>query len=380
MRLANQSDIEVLLKLEYINSAYSYIPNTPPEGVPTALRSDQLLGRISQPRDTSGVYVIETADTRIIASCIPYFTFHRSGFTYIRFNPIDDITDSTCLDALRLFASYAFFELNYSKLNVHVKEMDKYLDIYEKCGFNLEVCLNEHHYRNANYENIYQIGLLRQDFEKKSEGKISIQKREINNIDDDHLVKTNIIPSKQILFGHKVDLSLISTEDAEKIFEMNLKSDDKNYASLAAAAPMDRESTLKLSQEENDFCFLSGTVTFGIKKKSGEIIGTINADSIDHRNRNLMVGLSIYDKSERGKGYGREALELMVDFAFLEMNMHRVYLGCFAFNDSIVQLYEKIGFKKEGVNRNFIYRNGNYYDEIVLGILRKDWFALRKYL
>jgi len=161
---------------------------------------------------------------------------------------------------------------------------------------------------------------------------------------------------------------------------MNLNSDDKNYASIAAAAPTNLDSILEYSQKENDLCFLNERISFGIKKKDGQIIGTIDADTIDHRNRSLMIGVTIYNPSERGKGYGREAIELLTDFAFLELNMHRVYLGYFAFNDDVGNLYEKIGFKLEGVNREFIYRNGNYYNENVMGILKKEWLALRNYI
>ena len=93
-----------------------------------------------------------------------------------------------------------------------------------------------------------------------------------------------------------------------------------------------------------------------------------------------MISLEIFNSKERGRGYGSEAIRLFTDYAFLEMNMHRVYLGCFEFNNHAKYLYERLGFKSEGVNRAFVYRNGNYYNETSFGVVKKDWLTLRGYL
>jgi RimJ/RimL family protein N-acetyltransferase len=126
--------------------------------------------------------------------------------------------------------------------------------------------------------------------------------------------------------------------------------------------------------------FFQKGVLFAIRNKEGRVVGIIGSSRIDNRNRNLMIGLEIYNTKERGKGYGSEAIRLFTDFAFLEMNMHRVYLGCFDFNSHAGYLYERLGFRPEGINRSFVYRNGNYYNEVAFGVVKKDWLMLRGYL
>nr|WP_206076217.1 GNAT family protein [Marinitoga lauensis] len=72
-------------------------------------------------------------------------------------------------------------------------------------------------------------------------------------------------------------------------------------------------------------------------------------------------------------GYGTEAMKLLVNFIFDEMNINKVKLHVFSFNKRAIRSYEKVGFKVEGVLREQIFREGKYHDEIIMGILRREW-------
>ena len=384
LRLAEIEDAEKLLLLEEKNQDKNFAINMTTRKLPREITLELIENKIRRVSDIKGVYVIETANKDIIASCSFDFTFHRNGYTFLNFNTLSENTDTLNVEALNMIVNFCFQNLNFNKLNVYVRSSRiRDMDTFFKCGFSVEVCSRQRLFINGNYEDIYHLGITKYDYLNKTITVNDINeflKKECFNIDKDYMIKTNVPPNKKLLIGEKVDLTLITSEDAEKIYELSLNSDDKNYASIGAAAPISLNSILEGSKNENDLYFLKERISFGIKKKDGEIIGTIDADTIDHRNRNLMIGISIYDIGERGKGYGREAIELFTDFVFLEMNMHRVYLGGFAFNRNSINLYERIGFKLEGVNRSFVYRNGNYYDEYVLGVLRQEWFTLRKYI
>ncbi len=102
-------------------------------------------------------------------------------------------------------------------------------------------------------------------------------------------------------------------------------------------------------------------------------IGTIGLVLINNNHRNAMLGIEIGEKDYWSKGYGREAIRLLLDYVFLEMNLHRVYLGVFSFNERAIKLYEKLGFQHEGKSREGIFRNGKWHDVINMGILQKEY-------
>ncbi|GGN59169.1 hypothetical protein GCM10007971_21970 [Oceanobacillus indicireducens] len=64
---------------------------------------------------------------------------------------------------------------------------------------------------------------------------------------------------------------------------------------------------------------------------------------------------------------------MLLDYAFLELNMHRVSLRVFSHNEKAIHIYNKLGFVKEGVIRESLYRNGIWHDIIVMGVLKKDY-------
>ncbi|MBI6874450.1 GNAT family N-acetyltransferase [Clostridium aciditolerans] len=110
-----------------------------------------------------------------------------------------------------------------------------------------------------------------------------------------------------------------------------------------------------------------------VEKKSDTPIGINSLINIDYKNRNAECIIDIGDKNFWGKGYGTEALRLLLDYTFLELNLHRVSLRVFSFNDRAIKLYEKIGFKKEGESRESIFREGKWHHIIHMGILQSEY-------
>lgn len=95
----------------------------------------------------------------------------------------------------------------------------------------------------------------------------------------------------------------------------------------------------------------------------------------DGRSRKAELWIYIGDPTARGKGYGKKATQLLLDYAFKSLNLHRVYLYVMNYNQKAFKMYKKIGFKKEGVKREDIFINGRYHDAIIMGILKKEWAA-----
>jgi len=74
-----------------------------------------------------------------------------------------------------------------------------------------------------------------------------------------------------------------------------------------------------------------------------------------------------------GKGYGTEAIKIVLQFVFEELNLNRLQLEVFSHNLRGIRAYEKVGFVKEGVLRESLYYNGNYSDEIIMAMLKSDY-------
>jgi len=85
------------------------------------------------------------------------------------------------------------------------------------------------------------------------------------------------------------------------------------------------------------------------------------------------LAIGIGDHANWGQGYGREAIKLMLGFAFNELNLYRVQLSVFSYNQRALALYEKLGFQREGTFREFLHRDGQRYDMFLYGLLRREW-------
>lgn len=109
--------------------------------------------------------------------------------------------------------------------------------------------------------------------------------------------------------------------------------------------------------------------------KTDAYIGQIALMHIDWRNRVAMLGIVIAKPENRKRGCGREAIGLILDFAFRQVNLHRVELNLRDYNTIGYNLYLKCGFKEEGRRRKDYYIDGEYTDSILMGILKEEFTA-----
>jgi [ribosomal protein S5]-alanine N-acetyltransferase len=134
----------------------------------------------------------------------------------------------------------------------------------------------------------------------------------------------------------------------------------------------DEEAFLdKVTQSEHDVALAL------VVRATDRLIGVTGLHQIDFKNRHCSFGIVIGEKAEWGKGYGTEATTLLVKHAFETLNLNRVWLHVYEYNDRGRRSYEKVGFRQEGVLRQDCYREGRYWDTIVMAILREDWDCVR---
>jgi RimJ/RimL family protein N-acetyltransferase len=186
------------------------------------------------------------------------------------------------------------------------------------------------------------------------------------------------IPAEEVavqnpfLFGPSVYLRPLELADARTIVPWFNDPDVTRF--LLRYRPMslaeEEEFIRRLTERPND-------VVLGIVLRDGDrLVGTTGLHQVDVRNRHAAFGISIGDKDAWGKGYGTQATRLVVQHAFFTVNLHRVWLHVYEFNERAQRVYERVGFKVEGRLRQDTFRDNRYWDTIVMGVLRSEWEAV----
>ena len=175
-----------------------------------------------------------------------------------------------------------------------------------------------------------------------------------------------------MLVGKKVRIRAIDLDDLEVITKWRNTTEVMKY--FYEKEPLSLEMQRRwfegyLSRLDKEKCYLIETLS------DDKPIGTISLYDIDWRNRHCEFGRFFLCADElRGKGHGREALELILDFGFNHLNMAKIYCTTYHDNHRALKLYESVGFKRDGVLRQHIFRNGKYVDLALLSICSNEWF------
>ncbi|KAF4553726.1 Hypothetical protein D9617_6g094580 [Elsinoe fawcettii] len=104
-------------------------------------------------------------------------------------------------------------------------------------------------------------------------------------------------------------------------------------------------------------------------------LGSLRDDMAHHRYTD--IGIDILPEWQ-GKGYGSEAIAWALDWAFDRLNMHKVQIRAFGWNEGALKLYQRIGFTQEGRWREHLWHEGRYWDDIQFGMLAREWQDIKK--
>ena len=113
---------------------------------------------------------------------------------------------------------------------------------------------------------------------------------------------------------------------------------------------------------------------FAIETKADrKYIGNISLHRINWMCRHAELGMVVGDKDYWGRGYGTDAVHVLLRLAFEKMGLHRVQLHVFDFNKRAISCYEKCGFRREGVLRDYWFKLGKFQDTIAMAILADEY-------
>jgi RimJ/RimL family protein N-acetyltransferase len=176
---------------------------------------------------------------------------------------------------------------------------------------------------------------------------------------------------KNLLSSEDIKLSAIKEHDLDTILEW---FDDYVFLTYFDMLPAVPQTKIQVNEMLDYFMKPKDKAIFAIRHKaSNKIIGITGFDDIQWNNGTATLFIGIGDKEHTGKGFGKEALKMLIDFGFYEFNLHRIQLNVIAYNERAIGLYESLGFVKEGSYREFINRGGKRVDLYLYGLLKHEW-------
>ncbi len=175
-----------------------------------------------------------------------------------------------------------------------------------------------------------------------------------------------------MICGKKTRLRAMEREDIPLCLRWFNDPEVRQYLSMYMPLSVDEEERWFERQLERQ-----DARVFAIETVEGVHIGNIGLHDLDWKNRNAELGVVIGEKAYWGLGYGSDAIRTLLRFAFDEMNLHRVHLRVFDFNERAIRCYRRCGFREEGRLRQGLYRGGAYHDVLLMGILQEEFCDLQ---
>jgi RimJ/RimL family protein N-acetyltransferase len=174
-----------------------------------------------------------------------------------------------------------------------------------------------------------------------------------------------------MLTGEKVTLRAMRRDDLERLCQFN---NDVEVELAGGGDPPIPQSLARLQAEFDANVGKGGRDgTSWAIEANGVFIGQCALFGFDEVARHCGLGITIGDKAYWGAGYGRDAVRLMLDYAFRLRNLNRVWLSVLGNNERAIRAYSACGFVVEGRQRQHAWCNGGYVDLVLMGALREEW-------
>ena len=171
------------------------------------------------------------------------------------------------------------------------------------------------------------------------------------------------------LVGDRIYFSPISLDDIEEYLDMvNEINVSVGLGCVVYTGIVDFE------REKEVLSSLKKEKNFAVRLlENNELLGNIGFNSIGEIHRTAEIGIMLGNPKYQRKGYGMEALNLLLDYGFSFLNLRNIYLKVFEYNEAAYNLYKKVGFKEVGRLRKAVEIMGKTYDEIIMDMLKEEF-------
>ena len=176
------------------------------------------------------------------------------------------------------------------------------------------------------------------------------------------------------LQGDKIYLAALERDDCKKICETNEYDFDNPVEPTLFGWSV--ENSDEWYEEIQKLLKSNVNIRVGIFINDGQIIGDVALQGIDMANRSCSIGIGIAKSEDRGKGYGTEAIKLILRYGFFIMGMERITANTLEINFPAQRVLEKLGFVLEGKARKAVYFRGQRFDEFNYSLLVDEYVNL----
>lgn len=169
--------------------------------------------------------------------------------------------------------------------------------------------------------------------------------------------------------GERVRLRAITELDWER-YAQDAGDSEAERMHSAISPPRSPEAARAWAREQSS---ASGDErSFAIETLEGELVGSLSVGRCDRRHGTFSYGLGIFREHWR-KGYGRDAVRVMLRYYFDELRFQKANAGVYEFNEPSIRLHEELGFALEGRQRRMVFTGGEHYDELIFGITLEEF-------
>ncbi len=172
------------------------------------------------------------------------------------------------------------------------------------------------------------------------------------------------------IIGQRIYLTGINKENLSNIVKWANDSEVTHYLFMG-----DRPAHIELLTEqwEKEIRNPNEVAMAIVDKKKDKIIGWTGLYSINWISRSAEYRVFIGERQYRNRGIGTEVAKLMLNYGFEKLNLNKIWLGVNAAHKGAVRSYEKAGFVREGILREEIFRNNQYYNAVRMSVLKKEY-------
>lgn len=170
------------------------------------------------------------------------------------------------------------------------------------------------------------------------------------------------------LKGQNIFLRALEPEDLEFVYA--IENDEAIWEVSNTQTPYSKFLIRQYLENAHQDIYEAKQLRLAIcKNQTSGVIGLIDLFDFDPKNSRAGVGIIIQNDEHRNNGYGKEALELVINFSFTQLQLHQLYANIQTENDASIKLFSTFGFQKIGVKRDWTFSKGKFLDEAIFQLI-----------
>jgi len=171
-----------------------------------------------------------------------------------------------------------------------------------------------------------------------------------------------------VLLGKNISLRALEPEDID--FLLAAENNEKYWELSSTQAPFSRHLLENYIENAHQDIYEAKQYRFIICNQIDTPVGMIDMFDFNPLHQRVGIGILILDKHQQN-GYGKEALELIIDYAFTYLNIHQLYANITSDNERSIQLFKKFNFQQVGIKKDWIFSKSSFKDEILFQLIKK---------